>query len=83
MCIACLTTIHASVASHQMSAAGGPHVNKFEQVSSLGHQMSPAGEAATLYKEGTRALYRGVASTVTSIASWVMVTWGPLVNRQT
>ena len=23
MCIACLTTIHASVASHQMSAAGG------------------------------------------------------------
>ena len=29
--------------SHQMTVAGGPQVNKFEQVSSGGHQMSLAG----------------------------------------
>ena len=35
-----LPTIHASVASYQMSALGGPQMNKFEQVSGLGQQMS-------------------------------------------
>ena len=37
-------TVHAAVASHQMSfLMGRDPVNKFEQVSSLGHQISPAG----------------------------------------
>ena len=46
-----LATVHPSVASQQMSALvvegpvqWGPEVNKFEQVSSLGNQMSLAGE---------------------------------------
>ena len=47
MCTACSPTLHASVGSHRMSALvgvgersykWGPQANKFEQVSSLGHQ---------------------------------------------
>ena len=45
-------TVHASVASHQVSAlAVSPQVNMFEQVSGLGHQMSLAwdGVRGSLY----------------------------------
>ena len=35
---------HACFSSHQMSALGGAEVNRFEEVSSLAHQMSLAGQ---------------------------------------
>ena len=64
------------------TGSGCPQVNKFEQVSSLGHQMSLAGAG----QEGF--LYRGAAGTgvgaglcmVRLNASWVMVTWEPPSN---
>ena len=47
-----LPTIHASVATKcQLCLGGGPQVNKFEQVSILGHQMSLAGGRQSLYSE--------------------------------
>ena len=61
---------------------GGPQMNKFEQVSSYGHQMSLAGGWAwpelgvpCLMARGAAAAGRGC--TVKSNASWVMVTSGP------
>ena len=48
---------------------GGPQVNKFEQVSSDGHQMSLA--------RGPHVSCLEVC-TVRSNTSWVIVTWGPL-----
>ena len=38
-----LQTIHASVATTRCHTQGGPQVNKFVEVSSVGHQMSVAG----------------------------------------
>ena len=43
MCIAHSSSIHASVASHQMSALGGPQVNKFEQMSQVGGSCTEEG----------------------------------------
>ena len=43
---------------HQMSFLGGPKVNKFVQVSSVGHQMSIAGGPRSDVREKARA--RGV-----------------------
>ena len=55
-------------------------MNKFEQVSSDDHQMSLAGGRAG----GPRSDFWGYEPcTVRSNASWVMVTWGPHVDRQT
>ena len=74
-------TIRASIATRCQQWLGkGPKVNKFEQVSSLGHEMSLAGRGA-LYKEDGGALYRGwegCPCMVRSNASWVMVTWDVL-----
>ena len=42
MCIARLPTTRASVATRCQHCGEGPQVNKFEQVSSLDHQMSLA-----------------------------------------
>ena len=46
---------HACFSSHQMSALGEAEVNRFEEVSSHGHQMSLAGQAGgcqrSLYSE--------------------------------
>ena len=40
----CMYTVHASVASHQMSVTEGDlQVKKFEKVSTFGHQISLAG----------------------------------------
>ena len=44
MCTQWSPTVCTSGARHQMSALGSPQVNKFEQISGLGHQMSLAGE---------------------------------------
>ena len=68
---------------------GGPQVNKFEQVSSLGYQMSLAGPRPSTEGgwspkrdgRGARAVYReqGLRPlTLRSNASWIMVTWDPL-----
>ena len=43
MCTQWLPTVCTSGARHQMSALGSPQVNKFEQISVLGHQLSLAG----------------------------------------
>ena len=71
-----------------MSAAegwgGGPQVNKFQQISLLGHEMSLAKEKAwarakgSLYKGGLLGLGRGGSlCMVRSNASCVMVTLEP------
>ena len=59
---------------------GCPQVNKFEQVYSDGHQMSPSGPISEVQGRA------GGTCTVRSNASWVMITWGTLpfhLNRQT
>ena len=50
MCTAHLPTVRASAASCQYWWGGGPQVNKFEQVSSDGHQMPLAGAGAWGYQ---------------------------------
>ena len=57
-----------------MSLPEGQQANKFEQFSSVDHQMSIA--------EDQRGLISDVGDdcTVTSNASWVMVTWGTQLN---
>ena len=64
---ACWHNVHATVASNQMPVlvGVGPQVNKFERISSLGHQLS-------LVQGGQ---YTEKACTVRSNASWTMVTW--------
>ena len=83
MRIARLQTVRASVATRICHYLGrGPEVNKFEQVSSDGHQMSPADWAGP----GIPCLMsrKGPSScTVRSNALWLMVTRGPPMDRQT
>ena len=63
---------------------GGPQVNKFEQVFSNCHQMSLAGGwAGGVTCLVSRGGDEARACTVRSNASWVMVTWGPTLNRMT
>ena len=38
-----LSTVHASVAIHQVSGTRGPQINTFEEVAVLGYQMSLTG----------------------------------------
>ena len=72
-------------------------MNKFKKVSGDGHQMSVAERGGTRASQGPLVFCaRGVGArgspsltsgnvtyTVRSNASWVMVTWGPPVDRQT
>ena len=75
----------------QMSVQEGPQVNKFEQVSNDGHQISLAGElgssmSGVQMRTGagggvpcvmSRVPGPGGPDTVKSKVSWVMVIWGP------
>ena len=75
----------------QMSVQEGPQVNKFEQVSNDGHQISLAGELGSSMfgvqmRTGagggvpcvmSRVPGPGAPDTVKSKVSWVMVIWGP------
>ena len=44
---------------HQMSAPGGPQMNKYEQLSSRGHQMPLAGGPSTVRSHVLSALVPG------------------------
>ena len=71
-------TVHASVDSHEMSARLGDHqVNKFAQVSGIGHQMSLAGESLCRERAWFRGPGLGGSSMARSKVLFVMVTWGP------
>ena len=69
---------------------GDPQVNKFEDVSSVGHQMSVAGgrvrgPRSDGWGGGGRSLKSDVGGgscTAKSKVSRVMVIWGPSMNRQ-
>ena len=66
----------------QMSVPGDPEVNKFEQVSSDDHQMSQvrgSGQGVPWgpMSSGARLGWGRGPCTVSSIASWVVVTWDP------
>ena len=70
---------------------GDPQVNKFEDVSSVGHQMSVAwgrvrGPRSDGWDGGGRSLKSDVGGggscTAKSKVSRVMVTWAPPMNRQ-
>ena len=54
MCTDCLQTMHV-LKPPDVSTGGGPQVNRFEQASSLGHQMSLVmegwGQRGSLYSE--------------------------------
>ena len=56
-----------------------PQVNKFELVSALGHQMSLAGGRARVRGLHRRGAGDRGSCMMRSNASWVMVTWEPLV----
>ena len=58
---------------HQMSLAGGPQVNKFEQVSSFGHQMSIV-KGVGQGQRGVPVQREDAACMVRSNATWVMIT---------
>ena len=63
----------------------GPQVNKLEQVSSLGHQMSLAGDwgrGACTVRSHVQRRERGPRA-VRSNVSWVTVTWESPLSRQT
>ena len=83
--------MHTTCSPHCMCFSSQPPVvsalgevlNKFEQVSSLGYQMSVR-QGRALYRRwpGLRGRKR-VSCTVRSNASWEMITWEPPENRQT
>ena len=75
-CVPPAHAYHTCFNSQKMPAlCGGPQVNKFQQVSSDGHQMS--------LTKGPGQEPRGPC-TVRSHASWILVTWGgTLLDRQT
>ena len=63
-------------------------MNKFEQVSSDDHQIAVlsrggVGPMSGVQRERGGRPHVGGVCTVRSNVSWVMVTWDPLVNRQT
>ena len=71
-------------------AGGGTQVNKFEQVSSDGHQMTLAVKSGGVRTAGGShvmsdglILGAGKPCTVSSNAFWVLMTWWTPVNRQT
>ena len=62
-----LPTVHASVAIRRQYWEGGGPMNKFEQISSHGHQMSLAGDGGGPTSEGG-GLYTPVKTLPTSLA---------------
>ena len=77
------------MATTRCHSAGGLQVNKFEQVSSVGHQLDvtlggpEVNKFEQFLSEDHKMLLAGGRSTVRSNASRVIFTWGPPVNRQT
>ena len=82
-----LSTVSASITSHQMSAPGGSQVNKVKLVSGLGHQMSLAGVSIQRglgpWQGGSlcRGAMAGGRSLYSEVHYEVMVTWDSICEQ--